>query len=71
MISEALESAKQLAITEYERAEFKLNERRYIETLEFLVNEIPEKSKVLEIGCTPGVFTLALSAWLFVIRCGY
>lgn len=61
MIREAVEFANELSLTEYEQAEFRLNEKRYLETLEFLVKEIPEKSKVLEIGCTPGVFTLALS----------
>jgi 2-polyprenyl-3-methyl-5-hydroxy-6-metoxy-1,4-benzoquinol methylase len=61
MIDEALKYAQKIATTDYERAEFKLNERRYRETLEFLVNEVPTESKVLEIGCTPGVFTLALT----------
>jgi 2-polyprenyl-3-methyl-5-hydroxy-6-metoxy-1,4-benzoquinol methylase len=61
MVQDAIDFARSKVSSDYERAEFKLNERRYIETLTFLVKEVSVPSQVLEIGCSPGVFTLALS----------
>ena len=48
MIREALKFAMKRATTEYEHSEFRLNEKRYIETLELITNQIPETSKILE-----------------------
>lgn len=60
-IQDALCHAYAHANTRYLQDEFKINEKRYFETLKILTSLVPKKSTVLEVGCSPCVFTLALS----------